>query len=330
MDEVNSIIENAKLRLLESEIARNESEREKLLNEARKLKKEGNLSPLLKYIIAAVIAGGLLTTWIITYYTPIANAKSENETLKNEIFKSKNEKQEIALKKSEVSLEMLALELKNKEEKLTKQDVNLTLKEVENNKQKVIIEKKEKEYIEANSQFQTKLDSLNKIISIHVISLEQRNRRSVSSIEKANLNFTEQTRIKNEIDQNNSTIKALKGIKTGLDLDKEKAIMETKKLSDQSIKDWVMDGSWTVTNFGDYNDTRIWKFEKKGIVKTLNDSVANLSWTVYNGVLVIRGFGLRPGTSVFGKLNEIHKGGSWTSGSDAKFYTWVMTKNRKD
>jgi hypothetical protein len=77
-------------RKLESEITKNKAERDKLNIEAKLYAKNVKCF-LIKWVVAGIVAAGLLAVWAIGYFEPIISRKQEMASLDNEIQKRRNE-----------------------------------------------------------------------------------------------------------------------------------------------------------------------------------------------------------------------------------------------
>ncbi len=99
-DSQNQPLSEAERRRLESEIAKNEAERIKLMYEANEAKKRlrqkwysGRF--LVQATVGGLVASALLATWSIGYFGPILARKHEVASLDNQIQELRNELQRV-------------------------------------------------------------------------------------------------------------------------------------------------------------------------------------------------------------------------------------------
>lgn len=92
----NQPLSDAEKRRLESEIAKNEAERRKLIAEAQEVEKRVRqkswLSEPVVKVVGVVGAAFLFVFWLITYLNPILNKKQELAKIENAIVTQKNER----------------------------------------------------------------------------------------------------------------------------------------------------------------------------------------------------------------------------------------------
>lgn len=110
--------EESDLLRIESEINKNNAERDKFLCEANQIKELSHqifsTRAMLQAVLGGIVAAGLLSVWAIDYLTPILQKKRELASLENKILSEMNKKQLLLIDQERISNEAFKKSLENK------------------------------------------------------------------------------------------------------------------------------------------------------------------------------------------------------------------------
>ncbi|NOQ28372.1 MAG: hypothetical protein GQ564_23665 [Bacteroidales bacterium] len=288
-------------RKLQSEIARNEAEQIKFISEAKEIDKRVasgiyRISPILKTIIAGIVAAILFTAWAIGFLKPLLEKEQLLLSIDNKILGKENEKNKQLLLQGRENLDILL------------KDYNNLLSEIEKENDALNLQISEAAIM--TTGLKERLD----LISKEYKKLSEENQASVSDktrfIELANKASSESKDLDKEL--------------TNIDLNKKNIANRTESISKKLIPSMLIANSWTLKHLGLKKEVKL-KFETDGTL-TSDDpkDPSKYTWSFTSGVLTFKiGIVTYVATVSDSKTNTI-KGKA--SSNIGKSFNWSMVK----